>query len=212
MNKEISGEELLMYSEIKEPQTNHLETHEFKPKPKLPDVTWKMAPALRTHIGGPEAFFLGQLWWKTDVVLLIARGLTLYTTFGINIYDNFNELNNPSASNLAHVRSDIQSYLKEGKTNIARMKMDYIWSPANNWYARFDIGLMEEMFGGVGGEILYRPYKSRFAIGFVAHRVKKREFNQRFKFRDYKVNTGHLELFYEFPSDVISQIFKLKLI
>jgi len=207
MNKEISGEELLVYSEIKQPQSSHLETHEFKPKPKLPDVSWKMAPALRTHIGGPEAFFLGQLWWRTDVVLLIARGLSLYTTLGINIYDNFDELNNPSASDLAHVRSDIQSYLKEGKTNIARMKMDYIWSPANNWYARFDIGLMEEMFGGVGGEILYRPYKSRYALGLKAHRVKKRDFDQRFKFRDYEVNTGHFQFFYEFPSDVTSQVY-----
>ena len=106
------------YTCLKNVQTNHLETHEFKPKPKLPDVTWKMAPALRTHIGGPEAFFLGQLWWKTDVVLLITRGLSLYTTLGINIYDNFDELNNPSASDLAHVRSDIQDYLKEGKNNI----------------------------------------------------------------------------------------------
>ena len=72
VNNEISPEELLIYSEIQKPDSNKLKSHEFKPTPELPSFIWKMAPALRTHIGGPEAFFLGQLWWKTDVVLLLA--------------------------------------------------------------------------------------------------------------------------------------------
>ena len=159
-------------------------------------LTNKMAPALRSHIGGPEAFFLGQLWWKTDTILLIRRGLTLYTSIGVNIYDNFDELNNPSESKLHHVRSDIQNYLREGTTNIVRMKLDYLWSPMNDVYARIDLGLIEEMYGGVGGEILYRPYKSKYAFGLVAHRVKKRAFNQRFGFRDYETTTGHFEFFH----------------
>jgi len=207
VKQEITGEELLLHSEIQSPAARKLDNHEFKPIPKMPDFVWKMTPALRTHIGGPEAFFLGQLWWKTDFILLIRRGLTLYTTLGVNIYDNFNELNNPSESVIPHVRSDIQSYLKEGKTNIARMKLDYLWSPMDNLYARFDVGLIEEMYGGVGGEILYRPYKAKYALGLVAHRVKQRGFDQRFSFRDYTVNTGHFEIFYEFPKEVTSQVF-----
>ena len=101
---------------------------------------------------------------------------------------------------MPHVRSDIQSYLEEGKNNLARLKMDYIWSPAKNWFARIDVGLIEEMFGGIGGEILYRPFNARYGLGIVAHRVKQRDYDQRFTFRDYKVNTGHLEFFYDFPN------------
>jgi len=207
VNYEISPEELLIYSEIQRPESNKLKSQEFKPTPELPSFIWKMAPALRTHIGGPEAFFLGQLWWKTDMVLMLARGLTLYTTLGVNIYDNFDELNNPSYSELPHVRSDVQSYLKEGKTNIARMKFDYIFSPMNDVYARFDVGLMEEMFGGVGGEILYRPYQSRWALGLVAHKVRQRDYHQRFNFRKYEVTTGHLEFYYQFPQGITSQVY-----
>ena len=207
VNYEISPEELLIYSEIQRPESNKLKSQEFKPTPELPSFIWKMAPALRTHIGGPEAFFLGQLWWKTDMVLMLARGLTLYTTLGVNIYDNFDELNNPSYSELPHVRSDVQSYLKEGKTNIARMKFDYIFSPMNDVYARFDVGLMEEMFGGVGGEILYRPYQSRWALGLVAHKVRQRDYDQRFNFRKYEVTTGHLEFYYQFPQGITSQVY-----
>jgi len=205
-NKTISVEELLTYSEIQQPDFSKLQSHEFRPTAQLPDFVWKMGPALRSHIGGPEAFFLGQLWWKTDAVILIRRGLTLYTTLGVNIYDNFDELNNPSDSRLPHVRSDIQNYLKEGKTNIVRMKLDYLWSPMNDVYARIDLGLIEEMYGGIGGEVLYRPHKSKFALGFVAHRVKQRAFNQRFGFRDYEVNTGYAEFFYELPSQITASV------
>ena len=204
--KEISATELFLSSDMRSENGRHLDKAEFQPIAKLPDTSWKMSPALKTHIGGPEAFFLGQLWWKTDIVTLITRGLTLYTTIGVDIYNNFDEFNNPSYSELPHVRSDIQDYLREGKTNIARLKLDYIWSPRKDLYARFDFGLMEEMFGGIGGEILYRPYKSKYAIGFVAHRVKQRGFDQRFSFRDYTVNTGHLEFFYELPSEVTATV------
>tara|TARA_B100000029_G_scaffold421428_1_gene427699 strand:- start:1253 stop:3406 length:2154 start_codon:yes stop_codon:yes gene_type:complete len=207
VNNEISHEELLIYSEIQSPNSDKLKSHEFRPKPELPSLIWKMAPALRTHIGGPEAFFLGQLWWKTDFVLMLTRGLSLYTTLGVNIYDNFDELNNPSASELPHVRSDIQSYLKEGKTNIARMKFEYIFNPMNDVYARFDAGLMEEMFGGVGGEVLYRPYGSKWALGLVAHKVRQRDYDQRFNFRKYEVTTGHLEFYYQFPKGITSQVY-----
>ena len=206
IEKEISPQELFYYSEIDSSEGRHLDRAEFRPNPKLPDVSWKMAPALRTHIGGPEAFFLGQMWWRTDIVALLARGLTLYTTLGINIYDNFDEFNNPSYSTLPHVRSDIQDYLSEGKTNIARMKLDYIWSPLKDLYARLDVGLIEEMYGGAGGEVLYRPYNSKYALGFVAHRVKKRGFKQRFSFRDYTVNTGHFQMYYDWPGEITSQV------
>ena len=45
-------------------------------------------------------------------------------------------------------------------------------------YARIDVGYLEEMFGGVGGEIYYRPFKSNFSSSFQIHRVKQREFKQ----------------------------------
>ena len=89
-------------------------------------------------IGGPEAFFLGQLWWRTDINMKIRRNLTLYTSLGIDIYNNFDEFNNPSSSKIPHVRSDIQEYLSEGQNNIARFKLEYMWSPYKDIYARFD--------------------------------------------------------------------------
>ena len=107
-----------------------------------------MTPALRHQIGGPEAFYLGQLWWKINTTVIFSRGLSLNTVFGIDIYNNFAEFENPSISPLPHVRSDIQEYLLEGKNNIARMRLSYMWSPYKDLFAKVDVGLIEEMFGG----------------------------------------------------------------
>ena len=179
---------------------------DFMPEIKFPEFSWTMSPALKHQIGGPEAFYLGQLWWRTDTILKFSRNFSLYTSFGIDLYNNFDELNNPSASSIPHVRSDIQEYLKEGKNNLQRMKFEYVYSPFNNWFLRADLGMIEEMFGGVGGEILYRPFDKNWAVGFSAHRVRQREYKQRFGFRDYETDTGFLELYYDFPKRVSASL------
>ena len=55
------------------------------------------------------------------------------------------------------------------------------------------------MFGGIGGEILYKPEFSNWAIGMDAYLVKMRDFDQKFSFRDYKTFTGFLSYYYDIP-------------
>jgi len=178
---------------------------DFRPKVRFPEIFFNMSPSLRHQIGGPEAFYLGQLWWKINAKLKFNRGLTLHTVLGFNIYNNFNEFSNPSYSKIPHVRSDIQEYLSEGENNIARFKIDYMWSPIKDTFVRLDLGYLEEMFGGVGGEIYYRPFKSNFSTSFQFHKVKQRSYKQKFSFRDYEVETGHLGFYYDFPKEINAQ-------
>jgi len=97
------------------------------------------------------------------------------------------------------------------------MKLDYIFSPYRDIYARLDAGLLEEMFGGVGGEILYRPFNKTWAVGLALHRVKQRDYKQKFGFlkgksintqnSEYETETGHVEIYKEFPKQgVIAQV------
>ena len=78
---------------------------------------------------GPEGFYLGQLFWKTDLTLKLRRNLLLYTSFGINLYDTFDDFNNPSQSTIPKVRSDIQEYLDQGKNNLQRLELQYLVHP-----------------------------------------------------------------------------------
>ena len=203
----LSSAELLALSSVESTKSQPLyQKATFKPTVNFPEFNWTMSPGLKHQIGGPEGFYLGQLFWKTDTSLKLMRNLTLYSSFGINIYDTFNDLNNPSQSSIPRVRSDIQDYLSEGKNNIQRMQLEYFGSPYKDIFARFDLGLLEEMFGGVGGEILYRPFKKNYSIGLSIHKVKQIADNQLFSFKDYETTTGHLGLYFDLPYQIRSQV------
>ena len=173
-NGRISSVELFNTSKALAVDPYSYSRSDFKPIVKFPELFFNMSPSLRHQIGGPEAFYLGQLWWKINAKVKFKRGLTLHTVLGLNIYNNFNEFSNPSYSNIPHVRSDIQEYLSEGENNIARLKVDYLWSPRKDIFIRLDAGYLEEMFGGVGGEVYYRPFKSNFSTSLQLHKVMRK--------------------------------------
>ena len=205
-NASISPVELFNTSKALAVDPYSYSRSDFKPTVKFPELFFNMSPSLRHQIGGPEAFYLGQIWWKINAKVKFKRGLTLHTVLGLNIYNNFDEFSNPSYSNIPHVRSDIQEYLSEGENNIARLKLDYMWSPRKDIFVRLDVGYLEEMFGGVGGEVYYRPFKSNFSTSLQLHKVKQRGYKQRFDFRDYEVETGHLGFHYDFPKGIAAQL------
>ncbi len=202
-----SVNEILDSSHIKTANNNPLyKDAEFQPKVFFPDFKWTMAPSLRHQLGGPEGFYLGALIWQTDLIVKIRRNLTLYTSIGINVYDTFDDFKNFSESPIPKVRSDIQRYLDEGKNHIKRMNIEYHGSPFKNVFYRVDAGILEEMFAGIGGEILYRPFNRRYVLGLSAHKVRKRAFDQKFSLMDYENVTGHLSLYNEWPAGVVSSV------
>tara|TARA_Y100000996_G_scaffold6211_1_gene5343 strand:- start:1129 stop:3249 length:2121 start_codon:yes stop_codon:yes gene_type:complete len=203
----LSSMELLELSSLDSDGSKPLyENADFIPTVNFPEFSWNMSPGLKHQIGGPEGFYLGQLYWKTDLGIKFKRNLSLKTSIGINIYDTFDDFANPSLSEIPHVRSDIQDYLAEGKNNIQRMQLEYYGSPYKDIYTRLDVGYLEEMFGGFGGEVLYRPFDKKYAIGLTVHRVKQRAYNQLFSFRDYTTTTGHVGIYYDLPYQIRSQL------
>ncbi|GAC1621857.1 MAG: YjbH domain-containing protein [Nevskia sp.] len=164
-----------------------------------PKFAWDMGPGVRQQIGGPDGFYFGQIYWRVSAGLQINQHLSFAGAVALNLVNNFDGIRQPSNSQLPHVRSDIVEYLQKGQQGITKLETNYIWSPAAQWYARLSGGLFEEMFGGVAGEVLYRPQLQRWAIGVNANVVQQRGYSERFTFRDYRVATGNLNLYYEFP-------------
>lgn len=168
-------------------------------KDQYPAWNWGMNPQMRHQIGGPDSPYFYQVYLKVDGDLQLSRKLSVSGSLGFNLIDNFDRLILPSDSVLPHVRSDIKDYLREGKTGITRLQADYLTNLGSSWYGRASAGLFEEMFGGVSGELLYRPLGSRWALGFELNRVRQRAYDQRFSFRDYEVTTGHVDWYYKLP-------------
>ncbi len=166
---------------------------------RYPRFGWSLTPQTRQHIGGPDQFVLYQFWLALNMGLDITRGLSVSAIAGKNLYNNFDRIKLKSDSVLPKVRSDIKEYLQQGNDNIVRLQADYMFKPAEDLYARVSAGLFEEMFGGVGAEVLYRPFESRLAVGLEVNQVRQRTFDQLFKYRDYEVTTGSLSFYYNLP-------------
>ena len=167
---------------------------------RYPTMSWEVRPALRSHIGGPDALYLYQIWMAFSATVELQRGFSVNTTIGKNIYSTLDEITLVSDSQLQHVRSDLRLYNDEGEDgNIVRLQSDYLFQPAENWFGRASAGLFETMFGGIGGEIMYRPYGSRLALSVDVNKVRQRDYDQRFDFLDYQVTTGHFNIYYKIP-------------
>jgi hypothetical protein len=171
---------------------------------RYPASSWYTSPALRQHVGGADQFYFYQLWWKLGGALALNPRWNLSGQVGANIYNNFDDLHQPSDSVLPHVRSDIVKYLKQGKNNIVRLESNYFFPVAGSLYGRVSGGLFEEMYGGVAGELLYRPFQSPWAIGARAAHLWQRDYDQRFDFLDYNVTTGYLTGYYEYRPEHLS--------
>ncbi len=163
-----------------------------------PQFGWSFNPSLRSSIGGPDSFYFGQLLLKVGGYVNLTPNWNLDALLGFNIYNNFDDLKLESNSELPHVRSDIKNYLQEGEQALVRLETNYIRQLSSHWYGRVSGGIFEEMYGGIAGELLYRPANPHWAVGVNINRVRQRDFNQRFTFRDYEVTTGHITGYFEF--------------
>jgi hypothetical protein len=166
----------------------------------FPSISWTLNPKIKNHLGGPGQFLLYQFFVSAGFDIGLWRGLSVTGRVSRNIYDNFDKIRFGSSSLLPHVRSDVREYLQEVNiVAVDRLQGNYIFSPMKDWYSRVSVGIFETMFGGYSGEVLFKPNKSRFAVGVDVNKVWQREYDQLFKFREYNVITGHLNTYYELP-------------
>lgn len=180
------------------------ENYEYNPSTIFPSHYWSIAPTVRQQIGGPDGFYFGEVRLQFNSEVLISNTTNILTQASAGVIDNFDDLKLASDSILPHVRTDIVSYLKESrKFNISRMQLNHFANISPNTYAKLSIGMLEMMFGGYGGEFLYRPFSKNYAIGLEAWDVKQRDYKMGFKFRDYRIVTGHINFFYKEPKSKV---------
>lgn len=177
---------------------------EFTPDSQLPRTFFKLAPVIRSQIGGPNGFYFGDFRISASAETLFTKNLSLISNVSIGIFDTFDELKLNPDSILPHVRTDIVEYLKQSREfQIRRFQLNYFKEISQNIYAKATAGYLEEMFGGYGAEILYRPIEKNYGIGAEIFHVAQREYDQLLKFRDYETVTGHINLYYEDPKSQV---------
>lgn len=173
---------------------------------QLPEkpLDYKLDPGLDflQTIGGPNGY-LYQLSAAAHLTLDLPWNLKSSGTLRRRIQDNYDKFTTPGWSYMQPVRTQIREYLRTSKITLDNWSLSKSERVGRNWYASVYGGYFESMFGGVGGEVLYRQPGSRWAFGLDANRVRQRDFAQDFRFQDYQVNTGHLSAYWLTPFEGI---------
>jgi len=116
-----------------------------------------------------------------------------------NIHNQFSDISRQSNSRLPRVRTDVVRYLTEGESGIDRLMLTKRGQVGGEFYYLGFAGILEEMYTGVGGEVLYRPFGSRVAFGANLIGVQQRDFDKDFGLRDYRTWIGHLSVYWASP-------------
>ena len=141
-----------------------------------------------------------QLYAKVGVSLALPKAWLLTGAYGLDITNNFDESNRiNSGSVLPRVRSDVVKYLTEGDTGLDSLYVEKRGTAMNDIHYRVFGGVLESMFSGFGGEVLYQPYQSRLAYGVSANWVQQRDYDKSFKHLDYQTSTAFASVYWATP-------------
>ncbi len=164
---------------------------------------WNLGPHYQQTLGGPDAFLLFQIGVEANARLRLREDTWLQSTVKLGVIDNYNKFTVTGPSGLPRVRTYMREYITTSKFAVPNLQATHVGRFGENQYYSVYGGYLESMFGGVGGEWLYRPFASRVALGIDANYVQQRSFEQDFSFNKagdqtgYRVATGHATLYWD---------------
>ncbi|MEM7679717.1 MAG: YjbH domain-containing protein [Pseudomonadota bacterium] len=92
----------------------------------------------------------------------------------LNLTDNLNRITDLRPRSTLPVRSDVDIFAQR-TIALEHSTLGFTHSLNPELHINLAAGYLEEMYAGFGGEMLYRPFKSRFAIGVEAWQAFKRD-------------------------------------
>ena len=140
-----------------------------------------------------------QLYGKLGISAALPKNWSLRGEYAIDIVSTFEESTRASDSILPHVRSDIVQYLQQGATGLESLYLDKRGTLVPQLHYRVFGGILEQMYSGAGGEMLYQPHKSRLAFGLSGSWVQQRGYERNLDLLDYKTTTAFASAYWASP-------------
>jgi hypothetical protein len=154
-----------------------------------------LGPGYAQSLGGPNAPLLYQFTVNGTATYHFLPDLWLDTQVDVNVLNNYKNFTYNAPSLLPRVRTDARLYVESSNVVMPNFQLTGTRQLGTDLYGMAYAGMLESMFGGLGGEVLYRPLGDRWAVGADANFVRQRGFDQDFAFRSYQVATGQATLY-----------------
>ncbi len=161
-----------------------------------PRFDWSIYPRPRTMVFDPDDPIRFGLDITLEASVTFEEGWKIE---GVVTSDPFSSQKTvrEGDSVLPHVRTDFRLYRDQGQTGVRQLELSKIGKFSPEVFYRVKAGLFEDMYGGVGGEVIWRPDDSNIGYGLSLYYVKQRDYDRLFEFRDYDVVTGHASIYWQ---------------
>lgn len=113
-----------------------------------------------------------------------------------------------STPDIQNVRTDATYYGDDGVPVLQNLTLAYYGRPGRDLYTRVTAGYLEQMFGGVSTEVLWKPVQSQLGLGIELNYAAQRDTDMLFGFSeyDYDIVTGHVSAYYDLGNGYHTQL------
>jgi hypothetical protein len=168
--------------------------------------TWGLAPYFSlTLFNGADPY---QLSFGAELSATYRLGPGTFFEGAIRkaIVSNAEETEITTDENWPVVRRNVGVYAYEGDPGIPYLTFAHYGRVGDDLFGRITLGYLENMFGGISTELLWKPIESRWALGAEVNYVRQRDFDRGLGFQDYETATGHVSAYYSFANGMHGQI------
>lgn len=163
---------------------------------------FRIAPRASFFFNDPSGALRYELAAVSNYDKRLGEGLYFNSALKLNVIENVSDVTQPSNSLLPHVRTDIAEYKRGSRFKINRALLNKYMTLDERLYARVSGGLYEEMYRGVGGQVLYLPNDRRWAADLTVDALEQRGYKGLFDKRDYRTVTALGAMHYRLPYDI----------
>ena len=163
-------------------------------------INFTLELANRVQLFDPDDPLRYQFYIDVGANYALNNYTSIEAHYSLDIDNNFDESRRIESDSLIEpVRTNIVKYLVEGASGLDSLFVQTRNSLSSDIHYRLFGGVLEEMYSGVGGEVLYQPFESRLAFGLSVNHVKQRDFDKSFKHLDYETTTGFVSAYWATP-------------
>lgn len=164
--------------------------------------TFGIAPKMAMFFNDPSGAFRYEIFALASGTWRPAAGHFFDASLKQKLVEDVSKVDNPSNSLLPHVRTDLAEYKRVNSLKLNQLTYTHIMQPSERTYAKVSAGVFEEMFSGVGGQLVYFAPGSRWIAELSSEAVQQRDYRGWFGKRDYKTVTGLASMHYKLPEGI----------
>jgi hypothetical protein len=163
-------------------------------------VFFDLGLSTRFQLFDPDDPARYQVYMPVGINMLLPKSWLIRGVYGFDITNNFDESRRRNVSSrLPQVRSRIVNYLISGDTGLDSLYLEKRGSAFKELHYRVFGGVLESMFSGVGGEVLYQPMQSRLAYGVSVTQARQRTYDKSFDHTGYRATTAFASVYWASP-------------